>query len=322
MNSAFEAFVRKNGLTTKAAVQGADPDLEFPKGVVELKSAWQVLDGGAVPANFVTTRAVVPRLKVNAGRVEIDETAPPREVDVALLAIHVAFVVEGHPEFVWATFEHVDDKGEGDLAPLADGPPSEANGLPNGADGPVSPRSFILFKAGTNASAANGAVDEASMAAAFDAASQRFVVGAVPLQTSIYRYFPTSKTTDKKGDKEDPDITDLNDSVRALFESAAAQDKRRHYRLVGAIWLDKPETFAVNKPIRNPLGMSTDDPLAPVAGEDGLSSLAMESFTQNSFVNCFSCHDTRAVRGNGAILMPAKKLNVSHILSKFVESSK
>ena len=69
--------------------------------------------------------------------------------------------------------------------------------------------------------------------------------------------------------------------------------------------------------------MSTDDPNTVVAGEDGLSSMAMESFTQDNFVNCFSCHDTRLVRdSNGTVLMPAKKLNVSHILSKFVSEAK
>lgn len=323
MNSAFEAFVRSNGLTTKAAVQGADPELVFPKGVVELKSAWQIVEGGAVPSNYVTARALVPQLKVVSGRMEIDETAPPREADVAMLALHVAFVVEGHPEFVWATFEHVDDKGEGDLAPLAGAPPSQDTGLPDGVDGPISARGFTLYKSGTLASAANTAIDESAMVSAFDAASQRFLVNGVPLQTSIYRYFPTSKTTDAKGAQEDGDITDLNKSVRALFDSVASGDKRRNYRLVGAIWLDKPETFTVGKPIRNPSGMTTDDPAAAVAGEDGLSSLAMESFTQNSFPNCFSCHDTRAVKdSSGKLLMPAKKLNVSHIFSNFVSQTK
>src|SRR6185295_17567642 len=32
----------------------------------------------------------------------------PREITVRLLALHVVFTLPGHPEFVWATFEHSD----------------------------------------------------------------------------------------------------------------------------------------------------------------------------------------------------------------------
>jgi hypothetical protein len=67
----------------------------------------------------------------------------------------------------------------------------------------------------------------------------------------------------------------------------------------------------MNKAFRNPPGMSTDDPAAIVVGEDGLSSIAMKSFTQNSFVDCFSCHDTQRVTDlGGNILLQGKKLNV------------
>ena len=107
--------------------------------------------------------------------------------------------------------------------------------------------------------------------------------------------------------------------MMSLFASNAPNDVRRNYQLVEAIWMDKPDRFATNMKIANPSGMSTDDPAAIVAGEDGLSSMAMESFTQNSFSNCFSCHDTRPVKDlAGNVVWKAKKLNVSHILSKFV----
>lgn len=72
-------------------------------------------------------------------------------------------------------------------------------------------------------------------------------------------------------------------------------DKRQYYRLVGAVWMDKPANLKVGMGIANPSNISTDDPNAIVAGEDGLGSTAMESFTEGVAPNCFSCHDTQSV---------------------------
>jgi hypothetical protein len=319
-NSAYADFIRQNKLTSKAAIQNVDPQLEFPKGVVELKSAWQIVPKNSVPPNYFTAQATVPALKRNGNALEIDTASPPRDETVALLAIHVVFVLEGHPEFIWATFEHIDANGMRDLAPAAGTQPSDTNGLPGGIDTSISQQSVTLYKAGTLASEANQFLTDSAMVSAFDQASQTFSGGGKPLQTSIYRIFPASKTTDAE---QDEDVTDLNNSMASLFAANAPNDLRRNYQLVGAIWMDKPDRFAANMSITNPPGLSTDDPMAIVAGEDGLSSMSMESFTQNSFVNCFSCHDTHAVKDlAGNVVVPAKKLNVSHILSKFVSESK
>lgn len=317
MNDAFASFIRQQNLTTKAALQGARADLEFPKGAVELKSAWQIVPDGNVPSNYITTRALVPVLKQSGNTIDVDPSTPPREVTVALLAIHVVFVLDGHPEFIWATFEHISAGGARDLAPAAGGQPSGDDGFPNGMDGPISPNGLPLYKANTAASQANQIVGDGALVAAFDSASQSFTKGGNVLQTSIYRRFPGSKQTDIA---EDGDVTQLNQYMASLFPQLAPNDPRKNYQLVGAIWLDKPEsTFKEGLSFKNPQGMSTDDQNAIVAGEDGLSSMAMESFTQDSFVNCFSCHDTRAVKDlSGNVLMPAKRINVSHILSKFV----
>ncbi|MDA9445967.1 hypothetical protein XI01_04390 [Bradyrhizobium sp. CCBAU 21360] len=322
MNQTFADFVRSKQLTTKAAVENADANLELPKGAVELKSAWRVVSKGNVPSNYITVEASVPTLKRNGQLLEVDESAPLRSETVALLALHVVFIPEGHPEFVWATFEHADANGTRDLAPAAASQPSPDNGLPGGVDGPVKAQDFVLYKGGTLASAANQFLTDAIMASSFDERSQTFLSGGNPLQTSIYRMFPGSKSVGA-GTDEDEDIVDLNKSMASLFAQNAPNDPRRNYRLVGAIWMDKPERFAPGMKIENPAGMTTDDPAAIVAGEDGLSSMAMESFTQNSFVNCFSCHDTRVVKDlNGNVVLKAKKLNVSHIFSKFVIDSK
>lgn len=312
MNQTFADFVGRNGLTTKAALQAADANLPLEKGGLELKSAWQIVPAGSSGDGFITTQALVPVLKQVGSSIDVDESAPPREVTVALLAIHVVFALEGHPEMIWATFEHVDEAGVGDLAPAGPFPDGSTN------NAPVNPNNFILYKGGTSTPPANQLPGDADLVAAFDSVTQSFTKGGT-FQTSIFRLFPTSK---QQNVPEDDDVVSLNGHMRDDF-AKRGPDKRSRYRLVGAIWLDHPETtFLLGKPLANPPGVGPDSDGAIVVGEDGLSSMAMESFTQDTFVNCFSCHDARRVTDTqGNVLMTAKKLNVSHIFSRFVSDT-
>jgi hypothetical protein len=319
LNRAFVDFVDLHGLRTADAVRAADPLLELPPGVVELKSAWQIVDDSAPPADYIVARATVPTLSLVNSQVVTDDSKP-RMVTVALLALHVVYTLPGHPELIWSTFQHVDAQGITDVAPSAMNNP---NATPAGTV--VSRAGGALYQAGTTA--ANG--NRGLPALTFDDATQTF-----PGQrTSIYRLFPGSKsnTTDL-----DDDVTSINEVMRARFARAnlPASDRRGHYLLVGAIWQDRPDrSFALDKALVNDdtipdiIKNGGDSPLSITGGEDRLSSTAMESFTQaaNSFPNCFSCHDTRAATARGVPLardqtapmtLGPKMLNVSHIFNE------
>jgi len=175
--------------------------------------------------------------------------------------------------------------------------------------------------------------------------------------------FPASKSNTTHPDDA---ITSLNHNVEALFNQAkangtlASNDKRGNYRLVGAQWMDKPRYYDINIPIQNdPLTSpmvagphisqegdladpvpaavfatdikenGSDSVYSILAGEDRMSSTAMESFTQapGAFNNCFTCHNTQAITANGIPLvkdtggiklLDPGLLNVSHILSQFL----
>jgi hypothetical protein len=357
VNRAFADFVSQNGLTTLAGVQKADPKLFFPEGVVELKSAWQDIEDAPAGAydDYITTTAWVPHLSQDPTTFAIlEDKNKPRLIKVALLALHVVFSLPGHPELVWTTFQHVGRDGMPDSAPSAAHNPilSDPNNLKN-AD-PISTTDALLYKAGTTANGGNQPIAESELH--LDEATQSFP----GQQTSIYRMFPSSKsnTTDP-----DDDVRTLNASVALLFSQKAPDDKRGHYRLVGGTWMDKPQLFKLDTAFQNdetsPLIQQPDQPLVPqnedrakliangvspiddllqngtdsffsiLAGEDRMSSTAMESFTQSpaAFSNCFSCHNTQAVtaRGvplgkdsSGKKLLDPKLLNVSHVFSQFV----
>jgi len=234
----------------------------------------------------------------------------------------------------------------------------------------ISTDPHVLYREGTTAQQGNRAFLDNQLRLVTDpvTGSQRFnLANGQPAQTSIYRMFPASKSNTVDPDDA---ISTLNAAFERLWNEYSAQegllhenDRRGFYRLLGAQWMDKPAFFGLNKPLQNdetnPLlaapapGINQEDdraairamgirplddllanggdgPFSILAGEDRMSSTAMESFTQyeGSFPNCFSCHNTQAITAKGVPLnrdsggavrlITPKLLNVSHILSQFI----
>jgi hypothetical protein len=74
---------------------------------LELKTAW--VDAATVPnpAEYVTIDASVPNyVKTSSTLWTINAQAPTVAKTLALVGIHIVGAVQGHPEMVWATFEH------------------------------------------------------------------------------------------------------------------------------------------------------------------------------------------------------------------------
>jgi hypothetical protein len=316
VNSVYKAFIKANGLTSRDALIHAPDNLKFPTGSIELKSAWQIVDEKHPPANYFTTKAMVPKLEVQNGTLVTSKSS--RQVTVALIALHVVFVLENHPEFIWSTFEHLSADGTvRDNAPAAIKNPDDLD--PNTV---LPGTGWALFRAGTKAGDANSSHTTQELVSNFDEKTQKF---KPEVQTSVYRAFPASKSPASSPLlQEDGDIVDVNSVLVQLFITTSPNlaEKRENYQLVGAVWLDDPEsTFTLNAEFKNQPNQSSDDGM--VAGEDRLSSTAMESFTQTDFPNCFSCHNTRKVTDDPGTnqILPPKLLNVSHVMSKFVADS-
>jgi hypothetical protein len=326
MNRNFVDFVNANGLQSADAVRNADPNLAFPADVVELKEAWQIVDPATPPANFIVTRAKVATLRVDpVSHQVVEDRTQLRDVTVALIAIHVVYTLPGHPEFIWSTFEHVDARGISDVAPSAMANPEAT---PNTTV--ISRTNHLLYQGGTTAAAANRGI----ITPLFDEATQVFETPP----TSIYRLFTAAKSNQTD---IDDDVVSINENMTARLQRARlpANDRRGNYRLVGAIWQDRPDlTFATDKVLVNNdndpdiIVNGGDSPKSITGGEDRLSSTAMESFTQgkDSFPNCFSCHDTRAATARGVpfardqtapVTLTAKKLNVSHIFNEVARAA-
>jgi hypothetical protein len=277
LNQAFVDFVKANGLQTLLGVQNAPANLFLPPGLVEFKSAWMDIDpGDGVTGDFstyITTSAWVPTLHQDPTTHHISEDKDhPRQIKVALLAIHSVYSLPGHPELVWASIQHVSPGGDdhlqgvelgvhADLAPTTNFNPDaikDPNNLNVTAVVSDQP-GYLLYHAGTPANQSNQAIPETKLT--LDEATQSFPRAQA---SNIYRQFPGSKSN--KIDPDD-DVTSLNNNWAALVarnqKDLNPKDRRQFYRLVGAQWLDKPELFQLGSTFQN----DTTSPLLQPAAE-------------------------------------------------------
>ena len=306
LNRTYQDFINDYDLRDPETLTHLPGDLTFRTGSLELKSAWKIIEGPP-PKNYITANAVLPVFKTTADGDVVRDGDKTRLVTVALLGLHVVGTIEGHPEFVWATFEHVGHEGKAwirDVAPAAKVNPGGSS--PTLVENRAS--SYALYPSDRGKSEAppvKGANDGNAIGGlTLDAKQQTFAP-----HSAIYRMFPGSKSDDSD---EDDAVTSLNADVQRLFETRAPTDIRSNYQLVGAIWLNTPEQDFKAGLDFSRVAAARKQPL--FGGEDRLSSTTMESFTQSSdsFPNCFSCHNTESVSG-----LPASRLDVSHVLSKF-----
>ena len=195
---------------------------------------------------------------------------------MALVGLHVVGVVQDHPEFIWATFEHKDNA------------PDLPAGTSTAAATAVDSRDWTFYKAGTPANQCN--LPNGATVTLADPGNQ--VLSPI---TNAFR-----QTAFGGGDAQNvANIQALNASVAAQLGAA---DVFSNYRLTGGVWMGPNQLV----PGLNPV---TIRPL--LAGSLALANPTMETFTQGG--SCFSCHNTARQTVMGTSFSP-KNLNLSHIL--------
>lgn len=320
----FERFVTENELTDPAALLAFDPTTNFPDSAMTLKASWKIVEDGEDVSGFFTTETEVYPLANRAGTIVVDTTRSDR-VTLAMVGFHVAGKVRGHPEMIWATFEHVDN------APSVFVPDSA--GSPPGLTDPVSNRDWTFYAAGTPRSECN--VNTASSPVRrLDEAAQ--TISPITQVCREYRYgnLPTADPTspiEQAAAVNDSNVASLNAHVLA---GLASDDVWRNYEEVGAIWFTGADALqpglaldgiCVTGSLQD--GACVDasgQPTARLIGSLRLSNSTIETFTQSqsTMFNCFRCHNTdqrlytasAPAPGQAPTALPAKNVNISHIL--------
>lgn len=117
LDSTWYNFAVRNHFNTADSFRVASPAMNFPTGgtgAIELKTAWRVAavgDSTFIPnasSRFFTVQAQIPTITIVNGRF-VTDTTRMRQATLALAGMHVVGTVPDHPEFIWATFEQVDN---------------------------------------------------------------------------------------------------------------------------------------------------------------------------------------------------------------------
>ncbi len=235
-------------------------------------------------SNYITTMAWIPWLNASfvrdaSGHQVVDGTGKPiphieEDPDhpvlrkLALVAIHVVYSLPGHPELIWGSIQHVNKQlpdpgvlqfagvqvmGMPDTQPNSISPDSGLPALPDLAsnadvDTPASSHKFLMYSPNTPLSASMPSATDNDLG--FDAGTQTF-----SKVINTYRMFVGAKANTLQPDTA---VFSLNSNINVMFQKAAmdgrfdgTKDKRDNYRLVAAVWMDKPQLFYVNATLQN-----------------------------------------------------------------------
>lgn len=277
----------------------------FPVGSLEMKTSW--VDASALDTN--ASKYYVTDGKING---------VPKKV--ALLGIHVVGVVENHPEFIWATFEHDDLAAKYDWSgatPSSDNFPVTS---PNTA--------YPLFAQGAQATLANITSGNGIYTNIFSLYKY-----GTPIQIeqkgkfNARVYMPTSQAS---GYQNFNNIDGLNKSVKRQLT-----DVWKNYFLNGSLWINTggyvgtPAQAALLDSLGGDLSNSSPGKLP--RGSVAAYNITMESYVQAGFgptsihgitvdnlVNCFTCHNSTTFPSDGN----TSPLQISHVFNGYLGNLK
>lgn len=254
-----------NAITTFAGAHGQSPVIDSEALAIEIKSSWVEAQGLVDADKFIQMKATVPTYdKSNPNDWVPNGT---QTITLAMVGMHIvgstgstngANSNHGHPELLWATFEHLSND------------PAAAYTYTNNSSGSTN---VAQNTAGTWVFCANGA------AAPFNEMHMRMggpngdhVVANSPFSISasnILRTMPFGLNgSSANGNAE---VISINGTVRSLLDSA---DIRRNYFHEGTTWT----IFGASPSGSNQVGTNK------------LENSTLETFFQGN--NCFSCHAT------------------------------
>jgi hypothetical protein len=240
---------------------------------MELKTAWI-----AQQAEYVTITAAMPNYQqTSATAWTINATQPTVVKKLALVGIHVVGPVQGHPEMVWATFEHRRNA------------PDNTHFVQNKSGQPVAVpyNSHGAWTFMANGGALAGLVPQMTVNGKTGALAA--TPGNLIQPNNVYRAMPWGNAPTPASANNNSQLVSINTDIRSVLTKLG--DVRGNYFQVGAVWTQNGSIPA------NPTDVGKQ------IGSKLLANSSMETYHQTDKNGCFGCH------------YASTSLGVSHLFS-------
>jgi hypothetical protein len=181
-------------------------------GAIEIKLAWKELGDNDDKSRFYTRK-----VRIFISGPPTGGTPQSRTITAGLVGMHIAMHTKSSPEWIWSTFEQIDNVRQN---PLEHGGMSHANFMnPNLSNGPVN---VLPPKNGDCTNGTNCQTWYESLT-------------TTPVQVARVKV-PTQPGLNPLDEKLSDEVNDLNSQVQALLRKNNEKSVFQYYELIGTQW--------------------------------------------------------------------------------------
>lgn len=257
-------FPSTNAAITAVTNYASSKGVTFPDTnamTVEVKMSWVDASTISDPGNYITVSATVPNY--NTSNPSQWVPSGTKNITLALVGVHFVATVQGHPEMIWATFEHFGN------TPSASYSYTSTSGTQTVAQNSTGSWLFCVTNCPTSTTF-NQSHAQVSGDDIVGNPSGAHITPSDTLRSNPWG-LPGNSTA------SNTQIVSINSSVLSQLISG---DMRKNYFMLGATW-----TIGGAPP-------STGTQV----GTNFLANSTMETYVQGS-TNCFSCHTGAMLNG-------------------------
>jgi hypothetical protein len=249
---------------------------------MELKTSWVEASTLPNPQDYVTIMATIPTYDTTSNTKWVPITNGQKTVKMALVGMHVVGSVAGHPEMVWATFEHNGNTPNAAYKYITTGKVVKTVAQDTGK--------AWLFSSNASDTAVNHShmsnVILPSFTSTYDTihAVKDHIIS--PSNTLAISPWGSASGTvpnpeDTSSSASNSEIISFNNNIRQLFPGG---DVRLNYLLIGASWTSGG--VAPNGTVYS----ATNTAPGATIGTSCMANTTMETNFQSPTNTCFTCH--------------------------------
>ena len=252
---------------------------------MEIKTAWVDAAKVANVADYITVQANVPNyVEVDKNTWKINATQPTVPKKLALVGMHVVGPVQGHPEMVWATFEHSQNAPNNSFYVSIPDPFFPSLQVPYNSKG--------TWNFMTNGGSQTGALIAQMVVGPTNnpvcaAGSICATAGNSIRQNNVYRAMPWGNLPTPASANNNSQLISLNNDIRGML--SALGDVRDNYFQVGAVWTNNGSI------------PSSGSDTSKQTGSKLLANTTMETYHQTNKNGCFGCHNASSSTGTSHV---------------------